>query len=124
MTSENPQKELEQFLEQKRSKTLHIAKNLLRIEQANKRPEAGTVKELFLYYFDYFFGELCFWQGWVPVIKLGAVPHFILVFSVSLAIHNETFLLFLCLLMYFCVIALIIIMKLLIWSMKRYFSSK
>ncbi|WP_449463551.1 hypothetical protein [Streptococcus suis] len=124
MTSENPQKELEQFLEQKRSKTLHIAKNLLRIEQANKRPEAGTVKEIFLYYFDYFFGELCFWQGWVPVIKLGAVSHFILVLSVSLAIHNETSLLFLCLLMYFCVIALIIIMKLLIWSMRRYFSSK
>lgn len=117
-------KEFDSLLEDRHSQTLRIAKNLAQIVQANKRQEAKTVREIVLYYFDYFFGELCFWEGWVPVIKLGAIPHFILVFSVYLSLKNEKHLLFLCLLMYLICMVLIILMRLLLRSINRYFSSK
>ncbi|WP_242258523.1 hypothetical protein [Streptococcus thoraltensis] len=115
--------DIEQSLESRPRITLRIARNLLQINHV-KRPEAETPKELFLYYFDYFFGELCFWQGCIPVVKLGAIPHCLLVLGISLAKKKEDKLLFHCLLLYLICVILIVVMRILIVSIKHYFSSK
>lgn len=124
MVQEDLDKEFKQSLEKKREQTMHIAKNLLKIDQSSKRPKAKTSKELVLYYFDYLFGELSFLEGWIPVLKIGILPHFILLFSVYLAVHREMSLLPFCFSMYLFSIVLIIFMRLFIKTIRDYFSSK
>ncbi len=116
--------EFKQFIKQRKAQNLRIAENLVKMERASKRPEIETVKELFLYYFDYFFGELCFWQGWVPVIKLGLLPHVILLLCIYSVVHSDRGTALFCLLLYGIVMLMIIMMRVLLQSMKHHISSK
>ncbi|AXJ12812.1 hypothetical protein [Streptococcus pluranimalium] len=117
------EEDIDQSLEIRRRATLRIARNLLQINSV-KRPEPETPKELFLYYFDFLFGELCFWQGWIPVVKLGAIPHCLLVLGISLAKRNEDKLLLHFLLLYLICVILIVVMTILMVHIRHYFSSK
>lgn len=109
-------KELQERMEAIRRQSRRDAQNLKAIYHRNPRPEIGSIRDLFIYYFDILFGEL-FFEGHLPYLKLGVLPHCSLLLVVLLAYDKDYQRMGFVLLLYIFQLLLILIMGLLVKHM-------
>ncbi|MFS5201003.1 hypothetical protein V2T39_07040 [Streptococcus agalactiae] len=109
-------KELQERMEAIRRQSRRDAQNLKAIYHRNPRPEIGSIRDLFIYYFDILFGEL-FFEGHLPYFKLGVLPHCSLLLVVLLAYDKDYQRMSFVLLLYIFQLLLILIMGLLVKHM-------
>lgn len=109
-------KELQERMEAIRRQSRRDAQNLKAIYHRNPRPKIESIRDLFIYYFDILFGEL-FFEGNLPYLKLGVLPHCSLLLVILLAYDKDNQRMSFVLLLYIFQLLLILIMGLLVKHM-------
>lgn len=89
-------------------------KEIIVISTKDERPKPESLREVGMYYFDWLFGEITFLYGFIPLFKLGMVPHLALFLSLLIVVLRVQSSLALAIFTYLLGIIIVVIMKVLV----------
>lgn len=89
-------------------------KEIIVISTKDERSKPESLREVGMYYFDWLFGEITFLYGFIPLFKLGMVPHLALLLSLLIVVLRVQSSLALAIFTYLLGIIMVGIMKILV----------
>lgn len=90
-------------------------KDFLVISTKDERPKPESFREVVMYYFDWLFGEMTFLYGFIPLFKLGMVPHLALMIGALRIQSNVVLAIFI----YLLGVIIVAMMKLLVMIIEK-----
>ncbi|MBE6164304.1 MAG: hypothetical protein E7156_03140 [Streptococcus gallolyticus] len=94
-------------------------REILVISTKDERPKPESLREVGMYYFDWLFGEITFLYGFIPLFKLGMVPHLALLLSLLMVVLRVRSSLALAIFTYLLGIIVVGIMKILVTIIEK-----
>lgn len=89
-------------------------REIIVISTKDERPNPESLREVLMYYFDWLFGEITLLYGFIPLFKLGLIPHLSLTLALMIVTLRVQSSLALVLFTYLLGIIIVVIMKVLV----------